>query len=243
MTIDVTIVCITYNRPHDIKQTLTALKDNLFYSQGKLHYLIADDCSPNDYGYHMADWCHHHISPHTSLSRMRVNSGWGANANQAIANVQTPLYILIEDDYVLSRPMNLDPHARILMQEESLGIVRLDGILGHRVIAQMAEFSLEGHQDGKGMGGKYNYWKLSYESPELWLYSNRPHLTHKARWHGYYGDYEQGLKLGETEANMAWRYKDRMDEEGAPQIIVPCSLTVGHFDHIGVSYQGTEHDK
>jgi hypothetical protein len=55
--------------------------------------------------------------------------------------------------------------------------------------------------------------------------------------------YEEGLKLGETESNMAWRYKDAMIEANAPQIIVPTALTLGYFDHIGVTYQGTEHDR
>jgi len=240
---DITIIVVTYNRPREIRETITALNTHLKYTVGDLHWMIADDASPNNYGNEAIDWVKTNISNHASLSLMAQNGGWGRNVNRAIEQCHSPLYLLIEDDYVLTHPINLDPHALILMREPSTGIIRLDGILGHRIIAELREFDLHNHQDGRGLVGKYSYWHPLQESPELWIYSNRPHLTHRKRWHEFYGMYEEGLKLGDTESNMAWRYKDAMIEANAPQIIVPTALTLGYFDHIGVTYQGTEHDR
>lgn len=242
----VTIVCITYNRPIEIRATMTALYNRIFYD-GVLKYYIADDCSPNEYGFKILDWWNKFAgeSKNSSLVTTPSNSGWGVNANNVLSCVKDDIVLFLEDDYVLSENLDITPYVVLLLVHQGIGLVRLDGIAGHRIVCHINETDLRDYlptyRQGMGMPGKLNYFLLDSNSRELWLYSNRPHLKHR-RFHKFYGKYPEGLRLGATEESFSHTVKDGMASPNAPAIAVPLDAT-GWWDHIGVSYQFSEHDK
>lgn len=246
----ISVVVITYNRPDEIRRTLRALDNNMVYN-GAINWIIADDCSPAPYSEDVLRWCpkNMHLEHYDTVRVITPpqNSGWGANANTALSQVDTDIVLVLEDDYVLTTPINLDPLVALLLENDRVGTVRLDGIAGHRVLAHHAECNVSvycpNYAQGVAAPGMVHYWVLDNGSPELWLYSNRPALRHK-RFFDYYGKYAEGLKLGATEEDYAHRVKDKMrdDPDNAPWIVTPLDAN-SYFQHIGHSYQHSEHDK
>jgi glycosyltransferase involved in cell wall biosynthesis len=243
----IAICLITYNRPIEARQTIAALRENLYYS-GQLKFYIADDYSPKPYGDDLRAWVQTvYPGNYVKLCRTSQNVGWGANANNALYQISEPIVLQIEDDYTLQRPINITPYVLLLLEDVSVGLVRLDGIAGHRVTAHAMEFEVgKWLPDYKaGFGGaspRLHYWRLDARSLETWVYSHRPHLKHR-RFHEAFGIYPEGLTLGATEESFAHVVKDAMLAGDAPGIAVPFELSLGNFEHIGVSYQHTEHDR
>lgn len=234
----ITICMITYNRPVEIRKTIAAIHQNLTYA-GKVHLTIADDCSPGSYADDLrAEGLYVLSTPQ--------NGGWGRNANYALGQITSDLILMCEDDYILTQPIDLTPYAALLACNANLGMVRLDGVAGHKARAQIKEWDvsalLPDYRQGIGLPGRVGYWELEAEGPELWLYSNRPHLKHR-RFHQSYGKYPEGLRLGETEESFAHMVKDGLHDPTMPRVVVPLELSVSYWDHIGVSYQHTEFDK
>ena len=246
------IVLITYDRYEDIKKTFTALCKNLKYS-GKINVYIADDCTPNkDYLPvleveldELAYQCQRtwKIIP----CQTPVNGGWGRNANHALSKTTSDIVMMIEDDYVITKEIDLDPLVALLLCHQSIGLIRLDGIAGHKVLAHAHETDISSYlpdyRQGVGNCGLVHYWLLDHSSPALNVYSHRPQLKHK-RFHEFYGKYIEGAKLGVTEDDFAHRVKDGMKEhwQFAPCIAVPLDAN-NFFDHVGVSRQHTALDK
>lgn len=244
---DITIIIITYNRPDEIRKTVTALAEHMHYD-GRLCVLIADDCTPGKYAHDVCVWTDENTSAFYSKTLSAspdTNSGWGANANNAL-RYAADIVLQIEDDYVLTRDIDLNPLVALLLAHPGIGLIRLDGIAGHRAVAHAAECNisvqLPDYRQGMTNPGMLYYWLLDNMSRETWLYSNRPHLKHRRFWE-FYGQYPEGLKLGATEESYAHQVKDLMTAPNAPAIAVPMDLAVPAFDHIGVSYQHTEFDK
>lgn len=240
----VSIVIITYSRPVEIRATITALQKNLYYD-GELRYLIADDSSPDGYLTDLRKWFNSHCSGDLGIVKTPANCGWGCNANTALKQVETDIVLFLEDDYTLCNELDITPYVALLMVHQGIGLVRLDGIAGHRIVCHINETDvsdyLPAYRQGMGIQGKLNYFLLDGSSRELWLYSNRPHLKHR-RFHEFYGKYPEGLRLGATEESFSHTVKDGMASPNAPAIAVPLDAT-GWFDHIGKSYQFSEHDK
>lgn len=240
----VTAVIITYNRPKEIRRTLSGLWENLYYN-GAFRFLIADDHTPGNYLSELEKWFRGNIPGEIETLSTPANAGWGANANYALAHVKDDIVLFLEDDYVLKSPIDITPYAALLMAHEGIGLVRLDGIGGHKIVAHVNETDISDYapdyRQGMGLQGKLNYFLADRTSRETWLYSNRPHLKHR-RFHGFYGEYPQGLKLGATEEYFAHKVKDNMSLPAAPAIAIPLDAT-GWWDHIGVSYQHSELDR
>lgn len=242
----ISIIILTYNRPEIIKRTIFALLKNIYY-EGEIEYIVADDSTPSP-TYH-----HHCLRFFPKQANARVEctpkqSGWGMNANNAMSKASNDIILMLEDDYVLSGKINLTPYVVLLQKHHSLGVVRLDGIAGHLGIScQIAQTDINDlcptWQQGISYPGILHYFLIDGKSSHLNLYSNRPHLKHK-RFHKFYGDYPEGQKLGMTETMFAHTVKDKMKAfpDDAPAIAVPLDANC-YWDHIGVSWQGTEHDK
>lgn len=242
---DLTLILITYNRPKEIRLTLTAIAEKLHYS-GRLSVLIADDSSPGNYGREVTAWAKKTLKLNAVLCQTPENGGWGRNANHAIEAVTTDFFMLCEDDYVLTAPIDLDPIMAALVCNPAIGLVRLDGVTGHRVVAHLFETNISAlmpdYQMGIGGLGLFHYWQLDSGSLETWLYSNRPHIC-RTSFHAFYGKYPEGKKLGITEEMYAHMVKDGMKQPDAPTLIVPVDLAVPLWSHIGISYQHTDMDK
>lgn len=241
----IAICIVTYNRPDEFRATVSALHHFMHYD-GPITWHIADDSSPGSYGSDMRHWMQNLVGWEVTLHKTPSNVGWGANANHCLRGIREQIIVQIEDDYVLQRPINITPYVIMLLENAGVGLVRIDGIAGHRVMAHASEFDISkwmpDYRAGSGSNmGKLFYWRLDVTSRETWLYSNRPHIKHK-RFIEHYGPYPEGLKLGATEELYAKQVKLGMTDN-APQIAVPMELALPGFDHIGHSYQHTEFDK
>lgn len=220
-----TIVIITYDRPEEIRATITALKKYLRY-EGLLHWHIADDSSPVGYleGIQTA-------FPEICFTiTVTKRKGWSANVNKALQAIASDFIFLCEDDYVARKYLDLTAGVSLLLAEPSCGLVRYDGLAGHDLTLHLTEF--------QNTAGRTAYLVIERSSQCLNIYSNRPHLKHR-RFHQFYGWYKEGLHLGETEEEFAHRVRDK---EGGPTIAILADGIERAFDHIGHSRQGTEHD-
>lgn len=240
----VTIGIITYNRLDEIVRTVETLRENLSYS-GELRWLIADDSSPSPY-----------VSRLKKLKLFRdigakfitteSNGGWGKNANNLLAHVDTDYLFQLEDDKLLHVPTNLDVGVSLLETKDNVGMLRYKGTAGDHVVMHQFEADIAAYlpdfRHGYGLPGKLTYLQLDSGSPSLWLYSNGMHLKHK-RFHTFYGLYPEGLKLGATEESYAHIVKNGMKQPGAPGVAILPEYVVEQTEDFGQSWQGTEADK
>lgn len=235
----VTILICTYNRPDEINRTIFALLSKLDYPRESLEWVICDDHSPDSYverlsGFKSVEL----IKPRFSITP--ENRGWAANVNLGLLACRTDYIFFIEDDYILTKELDLRLGVALLEQKEHIGFVRYRGTAGEHIIYHQFEADIAAsypdYQDGVGLPGKLCYLQLDSGSPALYLYSHGAHLKH-TRFLNFYGPYPEGLKLGETEEKYAHIVKDKMKEPGAPGIAMFPEWIPQHFDHIGHSYQ------
>jgi len=223
------IVAVTYNRPAEIRRTLARLRDAIYYPGGTVRLHIADDGSEPGYVNALREDFPDQIHSVSVTDRQ----GWATNVNTALRQVfaETPYVFLIEDDYVARRPIDLRRGVALLEAVPHLGLIRYDGIEGHRLLLRLCQ------ADDTRIGRVHYLW-LRRESPETYIYSHRPHLVHK-RFHDCYGYYTPGLALGSVEMIFAekWKLND------GPEIAALSDGIDRAFDHIGRSWKGSSHDK
>lgn len=241
---DITVVILTYNRYDELRQVMASLREHLLYPAERVRWLIADDASPGDYvarlkllkDFKGVEW----------LVNER-NAGWGATVNRALDQVRTDYLFFQEDDYVLTRPLDLRVGVALLDAKPNLGYLHYYGTAGEAVVLHQFEAEigalLPDFRHGMTLPGKLAYLQLDGHSPSHYIYSNRPHLVSRS-FHDYYGRYREGAKLGATEESFAVHVKVTMqaDPANAPGIAVLPEFLVPAFDHIGKSYQHTEAD-
>jgi GT2 family glycosyltransferase len=209
---DVTIMVITYNRRDVLHGTLTRLYEHLAYS-GKLHYIVADDGS-NDGTQQMLASDHPDVHLVQSL---RLGLGGNTNAGLRAAFELSDLVGSLQDDMHLLCTLDLDKHVQKLQEDPSAGFIRLWGVAGHQYIARLDQ----------------QHWRIAWDSPELYIPSDRPHLKHR-RFHLAYGFYPEGRSTGDTEE--AWSHQCRAIalSQGGPDVLVPHALDIeSNFFHAG----------
>ncbi|MBD3251135.1 hypothetical protein GF380_01535 [Candidatus Uhrbacteria bacterium] len=165
----------------------------------------------------------------TATSTQR--QGWGANVNKALTHIRSDYVFLIEDDYVAQKSVNLTSGVAVLEHDESLGIVRYDGLAGHVGLALNIK-------EAPGSPAVCYLQIDKGRSSHLNVYSNRPHLRHR-RVYDKLGPYPESQSLGATETAYAHRVKDNIGQVG---VAILADGIERAFDHIGKSRQGTEHD-
>lgn len=236
----VSIQICTYNRPREIRQTLTALSRYLCY-EGNLQVVICDDHSPGEYRKQLKQ-----DYPLAQIVDTGKQGGWGVNVNRGLGQIETEYIFFLEDDYVLTEPLDLTIGVMLLMRNEHIGMVRYRGTAGDHLIYHQMETDLSAthphYREGVGLEGKCTYFLLDGGSPALWIYSNGPHLKH-IRFHQFYGRYPEGLRLGQTEESYAHTVKDGMKMQGAPAIAIFPHWINMLWEHIGSSFQNSEFDK
>lgn len=220
----ITVLIVTYNRPVEIRKTIDALKAHLKYP-GRIGWLLADDNSPNGY----TDAIVQDYADLRFAVSVTNRLGWAGNVNAAMAKCETEFIYLNEDDYVSLYDIDLDKGVAILMSVQSAGLVRYDGVDGHKLSLEMCETA--------SPIGRVPYLKILKRSQGLNVYSNRPHLKHK-RFHEVYGTYPEGLELGATETVFAHRVK----ENRGPNVVILENGIRKAFNHVGRSWKGTMHD-
>lgn len=222
----VSVLIPTYNRLQIVADTIALLKQMLDYPGPITYWLGVDNDKESalqvaafvlkraGVRVHALNGPRRRGHPHGFL---------GANINMLLAaSRRDNLLLQMDDDHHLQRRLDLKPHVEILMTDESVGWIRLMGVGFHRYCG-----CLDGH-----------YWRVNWDSPEVYIPSNRPHLKHR-RFHDIFGRYPEGLKLGETEERFCHQCKDRARElPGAPQVVVPLDvMTESSWDHVGLSWQ------
>lgn len=203
----------TFNREEILNRCIEGLLNNIRYS-GTFSILVGNDGDPL-------------LSPEALYKTTVVEGpkrGYGANVNSLLRrafNSGHYLFFQMDDDHILTKPLNLDFHAITLETDSTAGCIRLMGIAGHRYEARLEQM----------------YWRLKWDAPELYMASNRPHLKHK-RFHDSYGMYPENLKLGQTEEHFCHMCIDIARYRGGPDILVPLdTITESSWEHIGESWQ------
>lgn len=208
----ITIIFQTYKRTEYALRTIAAAQQHLRYD-GDLRWYVADDGSDID---HLSAVMNA-TAPCMGQSRRR---GYGGNANDAwvAADYISQLSFWLEDDFMLTQPLNLTPHAYALMECESLGMVRLGYISGER---------LEAAKDF--CGRRYHTLPRDWPDTSFYAFTGHPSLRH-ARYRQAYGDYPEGLTPGETELAYAFQYRT----QDGPLVVWPEGYPAdGYFAHIG----------
>lgn len=226
----VTVLVITYRRPIEIRRTLDALRRYLCY-EGEIQWHLADDGSPSDYlPQLLVDYDDIRFS-----WTITERKGWGANVNKALRYINADYIFMCEDDYVAQRPLDLTCGVALMQAVQDIALVRYDGLEGHALTLHLEEVATE--------LGTINYLRIDpVLSKHLNVYSNRPHLFHR-RFIDFYGPYPEGKRIGETEEAYAHHVRDLGRENtNAPWLVALSDGVPRAFEHIGATWQGTEHD-
>lgn len=180
---DLVVLFITYNRPEYAWDSLRQSLSNLKYD-GQIKYYLADAGSPDG----------QHDRHKTLLEVFGVLLGEhsetltpGANWNRAIkAFEDKPVYLRLEDDFILREPIDVTPYVQLLLENESVGMVRL-GLL---------PIGLDCYTEGHG-GIVY----LNILHTKDYSFSGNPGLIHQ-RLHRECGLFNESTNPGDTEVDF-----------------------------------------
>ena len=152
---------VTYNRRDTLRQTIGRLRSHLYYV-GPITWIVADDGSDDGTQAMLSE-----VYPDVALVQSdRVGLGANTNAGLRLALSAADYVLQLQDDMHLLTTLDLHPHIEQLRDNPTCGFIRLWGVGGHRYKA-----NLEG-----------NYWRIHWDSDELYIPSDRPHVKH-ARFH------------------------------------------------------------
>jgi hypothetical protein len=218
----VAIVLVTYARTEYAVRTALSVKKNLVYA-GETGWYVGDDGSSpehfrtvlrtlmdvNIFGKHSEDFVPGQRWPGKSW-----NKAWEA------AHDWAPICLWLEDDWKLSRPLDITPYVILLMENEKIGMVRLGGLAINLNMTSMGFNGIHYLQMWRNM--QYGF-------------SGNPSLRHK-RFAEAYGPYNESVTPGDTELD----YDARWRVTSGPEIWWPVEIGGwGVFHHIGQeqSYQ------
>lgn len=191
-----TVILTTFNRDRLLRESIQRMRQNLFYSGG-VQYLVGADGNLPLPGV-LDDLPCVTVIP-------GPNRGFGANLNSLLRSVQTDIVFQTCEDINLMQPLYLDAHVQKLLEDPTAGWIRLMWIGAHNYIARL---------DG-------SYWRISWDSPELYIPSCRSHLKHR-RFHDYYGMYPEEPGSGTVEESFCHQCINRHRETHAgPDVLVP----------------------
>lgn len=243
----VTIGIITFNRYEEIIRTVESLARYISYPN--LRWVVSDDCTPGNYLQRLR-----RVQLFKELNvefiTTETNGGWGKNANNLlqVAFSQSDLILQQEDDYELTKPIDLRLGVALLLEKPHLGLLRYRGTAGDHLIFHQFQADITKYipdwREVRGNAGVLTYLQLDGHSPTAYLYSNGPHLKSRSL-HHYYGNYSVGRKLGETEEAFCVQVKTMMnaDPAHAPGIAIFPQHIPMIYEHFGKSMQLTEVDQ
>lgn len=177
---NVTVMLLTYERTDYALATLRAMFDNLHFS-GDLRLHIADDGSSEGHRIALQE-CALSVGCNPTFS-VTPRGGYGMNYNRAtnIVHDQADFVLPLEDDWELTRPLDLDPLVAALNETEQFGCIRM-GYIGYTQELRGRFVSAAGQQ----------YLVLDPESPEPHVWSGNPRLETVA-WQRKVGLWPEGL--------------------------------------------------
>lgn len=210
----VIVLLVTYRRLALALETIKSVKERLIYPNIGFH--IADDGSGSEY----VDRLVNEIGAEYSIEVTDAKrAGVGASMNMGIEAVlnRADLWLHLEDDWVLPRPLDLVPCVELLVANVQVGMVRLG--------------RLSGGLRGVTFAGANKLWWEMERNFDSYVFTGNPSLRHR-RFRDAYGAYAAGLKPGETELN----YCNAFNTHEGPSIVYPAWLTyLDTFQHIGDS--------
>ena len=197
------------SRRYSARAAYTSWRIHLNYS-GELRLHLADDGSPVEdlkravVG-DMRSW------PITISRQQRRGVGASLNAGLYTSWTASPLAAYFVDDWGLQRPLDLTPWAKLLMEDETVGCVRLGP--PHPGLTGEIEMFPQG-------------WGLRLH-PHHFAFSHRPALYHR-RFFDAYGYFEEGLSALECERRYAEHFASGPCV-GGPDIIYALSYPWVHL--------------
>lgn len=214
----ITIVFLTYKRTEYALATIRGIFRHLKY-HGDIHWYVADDGSDELHIRSVFDELAKHQANVMGYHSEHISYGAGANKAWRAANELSNLTFWLEDDWELNSDLDLTPYAKVLLDYEDVGMVRL-GLLNQ----YMAGVSV-------GYGDRL-YWRLERVATDNAspVFTGHPSLRH-SRYRSMYGEYIENLGPGDTE--LAYAYRFRIATNG-PCILWPAEAGQwGWFGHIG----------
>lgn len=211
----VIVLIITYRRFRLAAETIKSIKSNLIYPNIGFH--IADDGSGPEYVNALREVIGATYSVTVSNAE---RGGVGKNMNLGVkaALDRADLWLHLEDDWVLKEPLRLMPCVRLLVEDQTVGMIRL-GRLAAGISAQ--SFSAVDRL----------WWRLKKGS-DTYVFSGNAALRHR-RFHSHYGFYKEGLMPGQTELSYCHQFTHNI----GPDIVWPAWLSTEQtFYHIGDSH-------
>lgn len=222
----VTVIITTYDsgdgrRTVKLAQTIKELIFKLEYDN--LHYIVTDDSIPEVHEKNVAfarTAFETNNIPHTIINTNRMGVGFGKNNALKLAFQSSPYVLLMEDDWLLSKKLDLYPHVKTLSEYSDIGMIRY-GYLGGDMTAQLTSY------------GGTTYWKLLHKSG-FYVYSGQVSLRSK-NWYDRVGYHVEGIQAGKEEEELCHRYNDMQD---VPVILWPAefgvTINAGPFVNIGL---------
>lgn len=194
-------------------RTMEALQKHLKYS-GEIHYHIADDGSPKEHVEKLL------VKDATTTCSNRNGYGASYNAATQLLHVTYDYLLMVEDDWELTRELDLDPLVQAL--DEGIGCIRL-GYLGWtqelrgKIIAKANQTFL--------------LLDPSSEEPHVW--SGHPRLETRI-FQRYVGPWPENLDAGTTEFIVSKRQNSRENVVWPLDLGVRAGQIHGTlFEHIG----------
>jgi glycosyltransferase involved in cell wall biosynthesis len=219
---DVAVCIPTFNRAATVRRTVELLFSNLHY-QGDISVYVG--CDGDD-------------DTEDQLKQINVNpfyrglvifndraGGIGANINRLVSNalLKHDYIVTLDDDHHLISRLTLDRHVLKLRDDLSAGRIHL-----------LMEAQGDEHFDNYGFRAtldENHYWRVDWDSPEHFIMSFRPNITHR-RWWDVMGFLPEGMKTGETEWAYARQVKERGIMGAGVNVLVPmCAYGFEHWHH------------
>ena len=220
---DVVIILQTYQRTAYALRTIQAAERHLKYKDGTLFWYIADDGSEPAHVAELERAILNTTGPDSQWGALGAHTeklGYGASANKAwrAALERSAFSLWLEDDWELSRDLDLTPYVRLLAQHDDVGMVRL----GHLAI----------DLDCRTVGYDGVHY-LNILPTTNYQFSGNPSLRHRRFWEAF-GEYPEGLNPGNTEIAYDAQIRNVGLNTNAPRIVWPVDLGGwGVFAHIG----------
>ncbi len=211
----VIVLLVTYRRLPLALATIRAVKEHLRYPN--LGWHIADDGSGPEYVARLVEEIGDTYEVTVSDA---ARQGVGVSQNLGIAAVleRADLWLHLEDDWVLPGPLDLEPCATLLVDDPTVGMVRLG--------------RLSAHLQAYTMAGANRIWWAFHRGCDTYVFTGNPSLRSRA-FHEAYGPYATDLMPGQTELDYCGRFNGK---EG-PAIVWPAWLSDREvFQHIGDSH-------
>lgn len=210
----VTVVITTLDRVTLLYDTLLKLKEQLIYS-GPIEYVLANDGAYEP----LAEM----VNRLGFKDVIRIvgdgeRHGLGGNTNRGLRDSRSDIVLQTQDDYHLTRALEINPMVETLLNDDTTGWIRLRLTAGQGFTA-----TIQGR-----------YWEIAWSSEGLYIASDQPHIKNWRRFHGFYGLYRENLDITNTENEFCGRVRDMgREHQDGPKVLIPVFIPDNSWVHMG----------